>query len=294
MKAIVTIGIPASGKSTWAEQYCHENPAVEINRDNLRMKIFKLERYDDYSFSKRNESLVSQEADRLIREAASNKQSIILSDTNLNEKYRNTLIEKLESLGYDVEIKLFHIEFFDAVKRAEKRKDKPIPRKVMYDMYRRYMDYLEYIEMWVKYEPNNKRDAYIVDIDGTIASMDGKRGPFEWHNVGLDKPIQNVIDIINMLYSAGKRIILLSGRDKVCYTETVEWCREYGVNFDHLYMRPEGSGEKDRYVKLDLFNEHIRNQYNVLGVFDDRPQVALLWHDLGLTLFKVGDPILEF
>lgn len=295
MKAILTIGIPCSGKSTWAEKFCHVNDYREINRDNLRMSLFNLASYNDYKMNRFNESVVTDKVNDLIQESAQNKQNIVISDTNLNEKYRNDLVKKLEDLGYDVELKVFEVEFFDALKRNDKRVNKFVPRTVMYNMYRRFMDYQEATLAWKKHKPNCKLSpAYIVDIDGTIATNDGDRGFFEWDKVGLDKPIHNVINIVNMLYSAGNKIILLSGRDEVCFTETTEWCHKYGVKFDRLYMRPRGSFEKDRYVKLDLFNKHIRNQYNVLGVFDDRPQVALLWYDLGLALFKIGDPIIEF
>lgn len=294
-KAILTIGIPCSGKSTWAEKFCSENDYREINRDNLRMSLFNLEFYNDYKMNRFNESVVTDKVNELIQESAQNKQNIVISDTNLNQKFRVNLINKLRDLGYGVDFKVFDVEFFDALKRNDKRVDKFVPRSVMYNMYRRFMDYQEATLAWKKYKPNCKLSpAYIVDIDGTIATNDDSRGFFEWDKVGLDKPIHSVINIINMLYSSGNKIILLSGRDEVCFTETTEWCHKHGVKFDQLYMRPRGSFEKDRYVKLDLFNEHIRNQYNVLGVFDDRPQVALLWYDLGLTLFKVGDPILEF
>ena len=258
------------------------------------MNLFDLESYNDYKINRLNETHVTDHVNFLINLAKENNRNIVISDTNLNEKYRNALVQKLEDLGYEVEFKIFDVEFFDAVKRSDKRKDKHIPRQVMYDMYRRYMDYLESQGSWEKYKPNCKlKPAYIVDIDGTIATNDGNRGFFEWDKVGLDKPIQSVIDIVNMLYSAGNQIILLSGRDEVCFDETVKWCQQHGVKFDQLYMRPAGSFEKDRYVKHTLFNE-IKDKYNFKGVFDDRPQVALLWHDLGLTLFKIGDPIREF
>ena len=295
MRAILTIGIPCSGKSTWAEKFCDENDYREVNRDNLRMSLFNLESYNDYKMNRYNESLITNKVNDLIQKSAQNKQNIVISDTNLNTTYRVNLINKLRDLGYDVDFKVFDIEFFDALKRNDKRVNKFVPRSVMYNMYRRFMDYQEATLAWKKYKPNCKlKPAYIVDIDGTIATNDGGRGFFEWDKVGEDKPIQNVINIINMLKIAGNEIILLSGRDEVCFNETVEWCHKHGVKFDQLYMRPSGSFEKDRYVKLDLFNEHIRNQYNVLGVFDDRPQVALLWYDLGLSLFKIGDPIIEF
>lgn len=296
MKAILTIGIPCSGKSTWAERYCNlMASAVEINRDKLRMEIFKLERYNDYKMTKHNESLVTAEANELISKCAEQKYDIVISDTNLNKKYRNILIEKLESLGYDVEIKIFDIEYFDAIKRNEKRKDKQVPRTVMYDMYRRFMDFLEEQELWTKHKHYvGQQHAYIVDIDGTISTNTGNRGFYEWEKVGLDSPLKQTIHIVNMLYTLGFKIILMTGRDSICRAETEDWLKRHGVEYDEMYMRPEGSMEKDRYVKHQMYLDYVVNRYNINAVFDDRPQVSLLWHDLGIHLFKVGDPLREF
>ena len=41
-----------------------------------------------------------------------------------------------------------------------------------------------------------KEKCIIVDIDGTVALMQGNRGPFEWHKVNGDKPNTWVINII--------------------------------------------------------------------------------------------------
>jgi len=36
-KLIATRGIPASGKTTWAREYCLKNPnTVRVNRDDIR------------------------------------------------------------------------------------------------------------------------------------------------------------------------------------------------------------------------------------------------------------------
>lgn len=294
-KAILTIGIPCSGKSTWAEKFCGENDYEEVNRDRLRMKIFKLERYDDYKMTKHNESLVTAKVNELISKCAEQKSNIVISDTNLNKKFRNLLIDKLESLGYEVQFKVLDIEYFDAIKRNDKRKDKQIPRSVMYDMYRRYMEFLEEEGEWVKHtHSSDLQNAYIVDIDGTIASNTGNRGFYDWANVGLDDPIPETINLVNMLHDAGNKIIIFTGRDASCELETLNWLRDHGVKFDAMHMRPEGSMIKDRFVKHDMYKEHIVGKYNVRAVFDDRPQVSLLWHDLGIHLFKVGDPLREF
>jgi predicted kinase len=295
MKAIVTIGIPCSGKSTWADQYCKETGARQINRDNIRMSLFKLERYNDYAFSKDKEKQVTEVHNSMLKLAALNQTDVVVSDTNLNQGFRQNLIDNLEHLGYEVELKLFDIEFFDALKRNDKRADKHIPRQVMYDMYRRYMEYKESIGEWKKYQPNETNPtAYVVDIDGTIAHNHGHRGFYDWPKVIDDHPIEETIHITNMLYNHGHDIILLSGRDAVCRQETEDWCDKHNVKYDLLFMRPQGSNIKDRYVKEELFRKHVAPYYNVIGVFDDRPQVALLWYDLGLHVFKVGCPIWEF
>jgi hypothetical protein len=41
-------------------------------------------------------------------------------------------------------------------------------------------------------------------------------------------------------------------------------------------------------VKLELFDEHIRDQYDVQFVLDDRNQVVDMWRQLGLTCLQVG------
>ena len=44
-----------------------------------------------------------------------------------------------------------------------------------------------------------KELAIIVDVDGTLADMRGVRGPFEWDKVHLDKPHQDIIDLVRDL-----------------------------------------------------------------------------------------------
>ena len=44
-----------------------------------------------------------------------------------------------------------------------------------------------------------------------------------------------------------------------------------------------------RSVKHELFNKHVRHDYNVRGAFDDRNQVVEMWRAIGLTVFQVAD-----
>lgn len=129
--------------------------------------------------------------------------------------------------------------------------------------------------------------AIIVDIDGTLAKMNG-RGPFEWHRVGEDKVNRPVRQVVCMFKSVDYRIIIFSGRDSVCRFETIQWLEQNDIPFDYLYMRPEGNNEKDAIIKRRLYDNHVEGLFDVQLVLDDRDQVVDMWRkDLGLTCFQV-------
>lgn len=135
------------------------------------------------------------------------------------------------------------------------------------------------------------KPAIIVDIDGTLAQMNG-RGPFEWDRVwedNLNKPVKMVIDAMNFGHPADLEIIIFSGRDSICRKLTTDWLDMHGVPYDQLYMRPQGNNEKDCIIKRRLYDEHVAGKYDVLFVLDDRNQVVDMWRkDLGLPCFQVN------
>lgn len=56
-----------------------------------------------------------------------------------------------------------------------------------------------------------------------------------------------------------------------------------------LHMRPAGDRRRDSIVKAELFDRHVRDQYRVLVVLDDRKQVVEMWRSLGLTCLQVAE-----
>mgnify|MGYP001789465942 FL=1 len=53
MKAVLTIGVSASGKSTWADEFVKENPSFQkIERDCIRKGIMFQKGYDGLDWSK--------------------------------------------------------------------------------------------------------------------------------------------------------------------------------------------------------------------------------------------------
>lgn len=296
MKAILTRGISASGKTTWANEYCKKTGAININRDDARFHLFcdGVRDWSLYKFTKQREKDVTEYQYLQIEKASSLGLDLVISDTNINQKTVKILTELLTSNGYEVEIKDFWIDVQEALKRDSKRSN-GVGYKVIMDQYKRYCEVL-FSSEYHKHK-TNKRNAIIVDVDGTVADMAGIRTPFEWDKVDKDKPHQHIIDIVNAANLDGLIIIFLSGRDGCCLEKTHDWLNKYTelCSDFYLFMRSVGDTRKDTIVKKELFKKYVDNNFNILYAIDDRPSVCRMWqYELGLKVLHVGDPYQEF
>lgn len=281
-KVILTVGIPASGKTTWAENFCKENKHVgNINRDDIRELLFPY----PYCYSKDNEKLVTDYQMSLAAKCVNLGWDIIVSDTNLNSeiriKWKRWAIENC----YDYEERPFPISVTTAIRRNRKRA-KPVPEHVIYDMFGRWMKYLGY----ENYVPNTDLPmAVVFDIDGTLAHMNNKRGPFEWHNVDVDDIDEVVLESLDLYKKAGYRIVVASGRDGVCRKLTEQWLKKNNIQYDDLFMRGEKDSRPDFEIKYEILKDLIAPKYNVRLVFDDRDQVVKMWRSVGIKCYQVAE-----
>lgn len=295
MKAIITIGISASGKSTWAYKFKRDNNEYTLFERDLYRKYMVYQKKGiasaDFQWKDWNwkwEPEITERISEAMWESAQREEDMIISDTNLNPKYRETLIERLTKAGYEIEIKEFPISLEEAWKRDESRPCS-VGREAVYKQY----------QQWLVYKGQEKHvhkgglpSAILVDIDGTLAHMNG-RSPFEWGRVGEDNVDIAVRSIVNNSDESFK-VILLSGRDSVCRDETTAWLMDYSVYFNVLHMRKEGDMRPDTVVKKEIYDEHIKDKFNVIFAIEDRPCMVRLWIDLGIKVFNIGNPYLEF
>ncbi len=101
---------------------------------------------------------------------------------------------------------------------------------------------------------NHLPKAIIVDIDGTLAKMNG-RSPFDWSRVGEDK-VNEPVKAVVMAMKKTHIIIIFSGRDGVCRTETINWLNDNRIHYNKIFMRDEGNNEKDAIIKRRLFDTY--------------------------------------
>lgn len=136
-------------------------------------------------------------------------------------------------------------------------------------------------------------DCIICDLDGTLAhraeGADGTyRGPYEYDKVIYDEVDEVVSDILTC-YSVSIDIIIVTGRSDNCRDVTKKWLKENEIEYHDLLMRKSKDNREDSIVKKELYEEHIRDKYNVLFVMDDRDSVVKMWRGEGLKCLQVAD-----
>lgn len=296
-KLILTVGISGSGKTSWAEEFTrNRSDWVNLNRDDVRFSLFNngVRDWSRYKFKKSNESRVTEVIDQLAFDAVLKGKNITVSDTNLNPKIRDKWKQFAEDNEYLYEEKVFKLDWMEALKRNSQREG-GISVNILWSQYLRMNDYLGR----KVYKPDtSKRKAVIVDVDGTIASMQGVRKPFDWDKVSLDIPRYPIISMVQGLIEDGYEPVFLSGRDGVSKDDTYRWIEDYvvGEKFGfELFMREAGDKRKDYVVKEELFWKYVAHRWNVIAAIDDRPTIVRLWHELKIpNVIAVADPLKEF
>lgn len=282
MKLTLTKGLPASGKTTWAKK----QNAHRINKDDLRAML------NNGIWSKHNEKHVIQVRDILVKHFLTTDHDVIVDDTNLHPKHEETLktlVDDLNDQGFNI---TFHIKDFTDVPLSEcikrdKNREKPVGEKVIKGMYNRYL----------KPEPKPLEPimfseelpfCVIFDIDGTLATI-GDRSPYDGKKCEVDIPNTSIIALSRIIDESPTKVILFSGRNGESIEETKKWLSDNSVRYDELHMRQEGDIRKDAIIKKEMFDEFIKDKYNVLFIVDDRNQVVEMWREMGLTCLQVQE-----
>ena len=140
MKAIITVGISGSGKSTWANSMESETCAV-LERDQIRSEFMEADGLEPKweNWDQKWEGDVTDLMSHFIHKFALAGINLVISDTNLNPKFRNQLIGRLMDEGYDVEVKFFNVPVDECIRRdSEREESKRVGEKVIRQQWQRF------------------------------------------------------------------------------------------------------------------------------------------------------------
>jgi len=168
------------------------------------------------------------------------------------------------------------------------------------------------------------KKAVIFDIDGTLAEMSPERTGREYDKVHLDKPIKQTFEILDFYLKSIKHcssdldiVLFVTGRKELCRKQTAKFIENnsseaywnYGIYKGlseefyedddgwyegddtypvKLFMRGNKDHRKDYILKKEIYDTCIKDIYEVVAVFEDRPSVCRMWRDLGLLVYQVG------
>lgn len=297
-KLVILRGLPGCGKSTRARAWVEKDPdkRAEVNRDAIRLML------GGYTVgTTAQEKMVTKIQHNAIRDLLKSGVDVVSSDTNLQDRYMRELFRIANSVGAEIEVWDMTDIPLDVVRERNRyRQDKaPVPEMVVNRMYKgiRGKGYPLPVpdmdsagkapDMFVPV-PGTPA-AVISDIDGTVASCEGVRSPYDYSRVKFDRPRKNVIDQVKMNREAGRKIICVSGRPDSCWDDTRDWLDWHVGGSYELFMRKAGDSRNDAIVKREIFDDHIRQNYDVRLVLDDRDRVVEMWRkQLGLDCLQVN------
>lgn len=242
-------------------------------------------------WSQNNEQLVLQIRNQIIAAGLKEGRDVFVDDTNFAPAHERHLRAAASALGAAFEIKSFEDVPLSVCIQRDKGRAKPVGEKVIREMYTRYL----HKEPVPPQYDANKRDCIICDIDGTIAINRSGRSHYDNERVIEDDVRHEVLHTVKLV-SMGRDLVFVSGRSEASRGATMEWLSKKAKIPPgyFLFMRPNGDSRRDSIVKREIYDAEIAGRWNVMAVFDDRPQVLNeCWRPLGLTTFDVG-PGIEF
>lgn len=288
-KAIILKWLPASWKSSLAEQYKEIWYSV-FNRDQVRLENPLLK-----------ESWIA-DMERQFILAGYNQ--IVIDSTHMRQKSLESIKTFCQWAWYEVEIVdmfteidwyQYHtdyepamlMEYLDECLRRNRLREwhKRVPDSVIYQMFLQNYELFDCQKNWY----------VIVDIDGTVADLTHRLHYLEekpknydafYDEVDKDLPINQVIDIVRDL-SEKYFIVITSGRTNKTCDKTINWLSRNGVPYDALLMKQWYFIQTDIEAKTSIYNKCLKGK-NIIMSIDDRPSIVALWRSFWIFTIDVN------
>lgn len=297
-KLIICRGIQGSGKSTWAKQWCHEDPEhrVRFNNDDVRNML------GDYWVPSR-EKLVTEAKANMITFALITGYDVVVDNMNLNPKEDTwirtlcTNIEKDKGIHIDIEYKDFFIPVEECIRRDAMRPN-PIGEKVIKDTWRRYRTFIiqQNINEMLSKRPEHvdgARPAILVDMDATLClNTTGRPYYGEGAAEGMlnDIAVEGICNLVKSLFEK-RTIFIITGREGTpeIIEATKKWLDSNSIKVDGLFFRPVKDYSPGAECKKKIYEDNIKGKYNVEFVLDDNYKCVEMWREQGLVCLQPNE-----
>lgn len=134
-KVIMTKGLPASGKSTWAKEWISEKRGrVRINRDDLRLMMSGTTKMEHAATC---EALVLAASLNILRNALILDRDVVCDNTNLNPQTVKHFLKVCDEMGAEVEWKVFNTSMEECIRRDSQR-EQPVGAEAIQTMWRKH------------------------------------------------------------------------------------------------------------------------------------------------------------
>ena len=130
----VLVGLPCTGKSTWARRALEQNPVEYISRDQFIDEYAKEHGITYHSaFGKIDQKRVDSDYYKNIKKIIAKDKSVIVDKTHLNRKSRKNTLRLFPNYYRKVAI-VFDIDESKRIEYEKKRSEKQIPQNIIDSM----------------------------------------------------------------------------------------------------------------------------------------------------------------
>lgn len=295
MTVYIYRGYSGGGKSTRVREEVAAYGGIIVSRDLIRPQISG--KPGKTVLDNAGESLVTKIETAQITAAVTAGVDVYVDNTNLVKRFADKYADLAVSLGTTFEV----IDVDTSVatckaRNAQRAPEDQVPEHVIDRQAKRFP--LPWATITAKPTPDTTPyvpdtslpQAILVDLDGTLCLLPEGFSPYDPAHYPHDKLNGAVKEAIYMAEETGVEVIYFSGREGTASNRaaTLEWLAYHRLHHHPLHMRPEGDSRNDGIVKQEMFNDHIRDNYNVLFALDDRDRVVKSYRDRGIPVFQTA------
>jgi predicted kinase len=133
-RIFMTVGLPASGKTTWAREYVTSNlSTIRVNKDEIRQMLH------NGIYSEGREEFVIAIRNSIIRTALDAGCDVIVDDTNFNPKHQMSISAIAHEYDALVEIKNFTDVPLEVCLERNHERGYPVPQEAIERMHEQYV-----------------------------------------------------------------------------------------------------------------------------------------------------------